>query len=147
MEARGQTTCSSCADLRDAEARDATTPRDLDVVAASRSLYDPESLSPTSGAPDPLTLHPEGPSLERREALNALAWQLTQLAFAVGVPPEAAFTEPNQDPDPSLSRWQVFVQEMRVEFSKALRREIAPTEQGFTEVFISLPFFLPASID
>ena len=73
MEARGQTTCTSCSRLSEAEARDSTAPRDLDVAVASRALRASQTPTSPTGAPDPLTLHPEAPSLERREALNALA--------------------------------------------------------------------------
>ena len=146
MDAKGQRTCASCARLTAAEAQDTTAPRELDTVAVSISL----SVRPTpptlDGAQDPLKLHPEAPSLERRVALQQLAWHLTQLATAVGMTAEDALHDTSLDPDPSLSRWAAFRKEMRVEFYKALRREVSHTEHGHSEVLISLPFVLPTAI-
>lgn len=146
MKARGQSTCSSCARLRGAEALDSTAPRDLDVVAVSMSPVVSRSYPVLDGAQDSFKLHPEAPSLERRAALQALAWQLTQLANAVGVTAEEALHDSALDTDPHLSRWQVFVQEARTEFYDALRREVSHTEHGFTEVLVSLAFVLPTAI-
>jgi hypothetical protein len=146
MRARGETRCPSCTRLTSAEALDATAPRELDVVAESIALSVRAAPPVLDGAQDPLKLHPEAPSLERRAALQQLAWQLTQLAVAAGLTAEDALLDTSLDLDPSLSRWASFRQELRVEVYNALRREVSHTEHGHSEVLISIPFFLPTAI-
>ena len=146
MDARGEARCPSCTRLTTAEALDTTAPRELDVVAVSISPTVGATYPVLDGALDPLKLHPEAPSLERRVALQQLAWQLTQLATSVGMTAEDALHNTTYDPDPTITRWEAFRKELRVEFYKALRREVGHTEQGYTEVLISLPFVLPTAI-
>ena len=146
MESRGDSRCPSCTRLTSAEALDTTAPRDLDVVAVSLSPIVGAVPSALDGAYDPIKLHPEAPSLERRVALQQLAWQLTQLATAVGMTAEDALHDSSHDTDPNTTRWEEFRKEMRVEFYRALRREVGHTEHGYTEVLVSLAFVLPTAI-
>lgn len=73
MKQQKTTTCRSCTRLARAEARGTTSLRELDdLIIDTSPFFDPANTR-TNGAQDPFRLHPEGPSLERREALAALA--------------------------------------------------------------------------
>jgi len=72
--------CEDCKRAANAELRGYTPPRkvDMGIIAVSEELG--FGAINTGGDQDPLRLHPEGPTLERQEALRQLAWSLTQLA-------------------------------------------------------------------
>lgn len=103
---------------------------------------DPARLSGELG---PMGLHPEGPSLERREALNRLAWELTKLAREVGMTAEDAQRTP-PEPDRGLTWWEEVREEILSELYDALLQEVSYTDHGHSDVLISIPFFLPLAI-
>lgn len=140
MVAKKATVCEDCRPLHEA-AEDGQAPFRL----IETTLID-QGLLPTSSVVefrDGFAEHPEGPSLDRRAALHALAEALTKLAIQLDVElteedPEAAFK--------GMSRWARLWAEIKDEWGKALRREVNHTEHGHSEVLVSLPIMLPTAI-
>lgn len=103
-KARAGEECADCTRIAKAELRGYTSPRlaDMGLLAVSAELG--MDRFNTGGDQDPLGLHPEGPVLERQEALRQLAWGLTQLAKRHGVGldggplPTATLGEPERPP-------------------------------------------------
>lgn len=143
----GQTQCPTCAAAATMELNGVSALRDTERRMLGEDLCSHEAAGGLDSHFERLfELHPEGPTLDRQAALQALAWELTLLCKAAGLTEADALATPEPEPIPGETRWEAFKREMAVEWRALLRQEVDHTDHGHAEVFFGLPLFLPTSV-